>query len=101
MAAPQAVPTIPAKPKKEGDAYTIWGVTHELRSRVHREEVNGKKISLVGYVVKTNYTGLINELDLENNVGYSAPVAIDLQRRDLVVSQVTAPGPSKWIRRLS
>lgn len=50
-----AVPTIPAKKKKDGDAYTIWGVTHELRSRVHREDVNGKKISLVGYVVKTNY----------------------------------------------
>ncbi|MEZ4301549.1 MAG: hypothetical protein R3B70_41830 [Polyangiaceae bacterium] len=50
-----AVPTLPAKKKKEGDAYTIWGVTHELRSRVHREDVNGKKISLVGYVVKTNY----------------------------------------------
>jgi hypothetical protein len=50
-----AVPTLPAKKKKDGDAYTIWGVTHDLRSRVHREEVNGKKISLVGYVVKTNY----------------------------------------------
>lgn len=42
-------------------------------------------------LVRTNYTGLIAELDLENNVGYSAPIAIDLQRPDLVVSQVTAP----------
>jgi hypothetical protein len=49
-----AVPTLPQKNKKEGDAYTIWGVTHDLRSRVHAEEVNGKQISLVGYIVKTN-----------------------------------------------
>ncbi|MFO0759882.1 MAG: hypothetical protein U0359_25580 [Byssovorax sp.] len=50
-----SVPTLPSKPKKQGDAYTIWGVTHDLRSRVHNEDVNGKKISIVGYVVKTNY----------------------------------------------
>jgi len=50
-----AVPTLPQKNKKQGDAYTIWGVTHDLRSRVHFETVNGKQISIVGYVVKTNY----------------------------------------------
>lgn len=48
------VPELPKKPKKEGDAYTVWGVTHDLRSRVHREEVDGKKLSIVGYIVKTN-----------------------------------------------
>lgn len=50
-----AVPTLPQKVKKQGDAYTIWGITHELRSRVHREDVDGKKVTVVGYVVKTNY----------------------------------------------
>ncbi|WP_437525499.1 hypothetical protein WME79_38735 [Sorangium sp. So ce726] len=49
-----AVPTLPAKNKKQGDAYTVWGVTHDLRSRVHFEDVNGKKLSIVGYIVKTN-----------------------------------------------
>jgi hypothetical protein len=49
------VPTLPTKAKKVGDAYTIWGVTHDLRSRVHHDEVEGKKISLVGYIVKTNF----------------------------------------------
>jgi hypothetical protein len=49
-----AVPTLPQKKKKDGDAYTIYGATHDLHSKVHREEVNGKKISLVGYIVKTN-----------------------------------------------
>ena len=50
-----AVPTLPQKVKKQGDAYTIWGVTHDLRSRVHFEDVNNKSLSLVGYIVKTNY----------------------------------------------
>lgn len=50
-----AVPTLPQKVKKQGDAYTVWGVTHDLRSRVHYDDVNGKKLSIVGYVVKTNY----------------------------------------------
>jgi hypothetical protein len=49
-----SVPTLPQKNKKEGDAYTIWGASHDLRSKVHNESVNGKKISLVGYIVKTN-----------------------------------------------
>jgi hypothetical protein len=50
-----AVPTLPTKAKKQGDAYTIWGITHDLRSRVHAEDVVNKKVTLVGYVVKTNY----------------------------------------------
>jgi len=50
-----AVPTLPQKVKKQGDAYTIWGITHDLRSRVHREDVDGKKVTVVGYIVKTNY----------------------------------------------
>jgi hypothetical protein len=50
-----AVPALPQKAKKAGDAYTIWGATHDLRSRVHMEDVLGKKISIVGYIVKTNY----------------------------------------------
>jgi|HubBroStandDraft_4_1064222.scaffolds.fasta_scaffold206645_2 hypothetical protein len=50
-----AVPTLPTKAKKQGDAYTIWGVMHDLRSRVHSDDVNGKKISIVGYIVRTNY----------------------------------------------
>lgn len=28
---------------------------HHLRSRVHFDEVNGKQISIVGFIVKTNY----------------------------------------------
>ncbi len=47
-------PRLPDKKKKDGDAYTIFGVVHDLHSKVHREDVNNQKISLVGYIVKTN-----------------------------------------------
>jgi hypothetical protein len=48
------VPTLAARPIKSGDAYTVWGATHHLRSRVHDSEVKGKDITIIGYVVKTN-----------------------------------------------
>lgn len=49
------VPTLPAKPAKIGDAYTVWGASHHLRSVVHTDEVKGKEITIIGYVVKTNF----------------------------------------------
>ncbi len=48
------VPTLPQKQIKSGDAYTVWGVTHHLRSRVHSADVAGKELSITGYIVKTN-----------------------------------------------
>jgi len=48
------VPNVPKKPVKNGDAYTIWGASYSLRSRVHRKEVAGKKLNFVGYITKTN-----------------------------------------------
>ncbi|MFZ5894375.1 MAG: hypothetical protein ACOY0T_25155 [Myxococcota bacterium] len=48
------VPNVPKKPIKNGDAYTIWGASYSLRSRVHRKEVAGKKLTLTGYITKTN-----------------------------------------------
>lgn len=48
------MPNVPQKPVKAGDAYTVWGVSYTLRSRVHRKEVNGKKLSITGYITKTN-----------------------------------------------
>jgi hypothetical protein len=50
-----AVPTLPKKPKKVGDAYTVWGALHDLRSRVQGPKLlSQEQISLVGYVTKTN-----------------------------------------------
>jgi hypothetical protein len=48
------VPNVPQKPVKAGDAYTIWGASYYMRSRVHQKEVLGKTIKITGYIVKTN-----------------------------------------------
>jgi hypothetical protein len=48
------VPAIPQKPIKEGEAYTVWGASYHLRSRVHNASISGKDITLVGYITKTN-----------------------------------------------
>jgi hypothetical protein len=48
------VPNVPQKPIKQGDAYTVWGASYNLRSRVHRKEVSGKKLNVTGYITKTN-----------------------------------------------
>ncbi|MEZ4225438.1 MAG: hypothetical protein R3B13_31085 [Polyangiaceae bacterium] len=49
-----AVPNVPQKPLKQGDAYTVWGASYSLRSRVKHKEVAGKKLSITGYISKTN-----------------------------------------------
>jgi hypothetical protein len=49
-----AVPTLPTKSIKSGDAYTVYGAMHHLRSRVHNVDVANKDIAITGYIVKTN-----------------------------------------------
>jgi hypothetical protein len=49
-----AVPSLPNKPIKVGDAYTVYGAMHHLRSRVHNPDVNAKDLNITGYIVKTN-----------------------------------------------
>jgi hypothetical protein len=48
------VPTLPTSPIKEGDAYTVWGASYYLRSRVHHEQVGGRDLKLTGFITKTN-----------------------------------------------
>lgn len=49
------VPSVPDKPIKDGDAYTVWGASYSQRNRVHSQEVLDQKLTIVGYIVKTNY----------------------------------------------
>ncbi len=49
-----APPTLPTMKLKDGDAYTVYGAVHHLRSRLHATEVSGKDITLVGYIVDSN-----------------------------------------------
>lgn len=48
------VPSIPSHPVKDGDAYTVWGASYHLRSRVHRNDVAGRDLAVTGYITKTN-----------------------------------------------
>ncbi len=49
-----SVPTLPSNPIKVGDAYTVFGAIHHLRSRYHADEVTKKDITIQGYIVDTN-----------------------------------------------
>jgi hypothetical protein len=49
-----AVPNVPQRPIKNGDAYTVWGASYYLRSRVHHKDVASKDLKIVGYISKTN-----------------------------------------------
>jgi hypothetical protein len=47
-----APPTLPATPIKVGDAFTIYGAQHHLKSRIHDKEVTSKDIVIQGYIGK-------------------------------------------------
>jgi len=53
-------PSLPVPPQlnigpiKVGDAYTIAGASHHLRSRIHDKEVTTKPITIQGYIVEEN-----------------------------------------------
>lgn len=49
-----APPALETKPIKQGEAYTVYGATHTLRSRIHEKDVNGKEITIEGYIVASN-----------------------------------------------
>jgi hypothetical protein len=46
--------TLPSTPIKTGDAYTIYGAIHHLRSLIHSKEVTANPISITGYIVDSN-----------------------------------------------
>jgi hypothetical protein len=48
------VPSVPKKPLKEGEAFTVWGASYYLRSRVHHNDVAGRDLKITGYIVATN-----------------------------------------------
>jgi hypothetical protein len=50
-----APPTLPSPSTyKQGDAYTVAGAIHQLRSLLHSKDVTAQPISIVGYVVDSN-----------------------------------------------
>jgi hypothetical protein len=53
-----SIPAPPSLPSpstfKQGDAYTIAGAIHQLRSLLHAKDVTAQPISIVGYIVDSN-----------------------------------------------
>lgn len=47
-------PTLASFPIKAGDAYTIAGASHHLRSRIHEKEVTKSSVTIQGYIVEEN-----------------------------------------------
>ena len=45
---------LPKRPIKNGDTWSVWGASYSLRSRVHRKEVANKRLSIAGYIGKSN-----------------------------------------------
>ena len=50
-----APPSLPTTPIKQGDAYSVYGAVHQLRSLTHAKDVTAPPaISIVGYIVDSN-----------------------------------------------
>ena len=50
-----APPSLASTPIKQGDAFTVYGAVHQLRSLMHSKDVTGPPaISIVGYIVDSN-----------------------------------------------
>jgi hypothetical protein len=49
-----AVPSVTKLPMKDGEAFTVWGASYSLRSRVHHNDVAGKDLKITGYIIATN-----------------------------------------------
>ncbi|MDB4945377.1 MAG: hypothetical protein JWP97_4911 [Labilithrix sp.] len=47
-------PVVNQAPVKVGDAYTVAGASHHLRSRMHSAEVTKASIAITGYIVEEN-----------------------------------------------
>lgn len=49
-----SVPSVQKQPVKDGEAFTVWGASYYLRSRVHHDEVAGRDLKITGYITATN-----------------------------------------------
>jgi hypothetical protein len=49
-----APPPLPSTPIKQGDAYTVYGAVHHLRSLLHGKDVTANPISITGYIIDSN-----------------------------------------------
>jgi hypothetical protein len=88
-------PTLPQLKKKDGDAFTVAGIVHDMRSVVHRPEVMGKQVSLVGYIVKTNLVACKDDKNAKKEECAPACAVHKGGKGDPV--ECEAPVPTFWI----
>jgi hypothetical protein len=73
------VPNVPQRPIKAGDAYTVWGASYYMRSRVHHKDVADKSLKITGYISKTNLADApkcaIHKTGKEDPEGCKSPIA--------------------------
>jgi len=73
-----SVPSVPNSPIKDGEAYTVWGASYHLRSRVHHNDVAGRDLKVSGYIVATNLAEApkcaIHPTGKEDPEGCEAPI---------------------------
>ena len=50
------IPELVDLPKKSGDAFTVFGATHALRSRYESADVTKSEVTVVGWIVDSNVT---------------------------------------------
>jgi hypothetical protein len=78
-----APPSLNNAPIKVGDAYTIHGASHHLRSRIHETEVTKAPITIQGYIVEENIS--------------TAPACAVHKKGKKDPDDCEAPIPSFWI----
>jgi hypothetical protein len=66
-------PNLPPLTRKDGDDWTVNGLTHDIRSDVHHQEVEDKKLTVVGYIVKTNLVPCKDKTTLDGKKDQCVP----------------------------
>jgi len=77
-----SLPDAPNLPQPQihtkGDTYSVWGASFMLRSAVHNKDINNQKVTIEGYVVKTNLDDApecaVHESGKADPEGCNAPV---------------------------
>ncbi|MFO0616215.1 MAG: hypothetical protein U0414_26715 [Polyangiaceae bacterium] len=97
------VPNLPPLQRKNGDAWTVHGLIHDFRSMNHHGEVEGAKISIGGYIVKTNLVPCADPKTMDGKKEQCVPVCAVHHgglRKDKNPGDpegCKAPQPSFWI----
>lgn len=89
-------PRLPQKPKKDGDAYTVFGLVHDIHNKVHAPEVKNKKVTVVGFITKTNMVPCTDDAKaVEENCVPKCAVPEDIKKG--TEADCKAPAPTFWI----